>query len=141
MRALVAAVLVASCATAAISPPPERLAGCWIDRKADNTAITMRWLPQSSETAVLRGERLTYGPTGVISDRASYELSPEGAGWKLCVVSDPNAPRCYQVAEGESGSLEGGRAFVDAHGDRLRISIFADSVERITFQGVRDGCD
>lgn len=141
MRALVAVVLVASCATPVVTSPPERLAGCWIDRKADNTAITMRWLPQSSETAVFRGERLTYGPTGVISDRSSYELSPEGEGWKLCVVTDPAAPRCFQVAEGESGSLEGGRAFVDAHRDRLRISIFADGVERITFQGDRDGCD
>lgn len=141
MRALVAAVLVASCATAALPPPNERLAGCWIDRKADNTAITMRWLPPSPEATVLRGERLIYGSAGATTDRSSYELAPEGEGWNFCVVTDPTAPRCYRVAEGESGSLEGGRAFIDQHRERLRISIIADGVERIVFQGDRDGCD
>jgi hypothetical protein len=45
------------------------------------------------------------------------------------------------VAQGESGSLEGGRAFIDAFSDRLRISVVGDGDERTIFQGRRDGCD
>jgi hypothetical protein len=140
MRALLAAVLVASCATTVVPPPPDRLAGCWIDRKADNTATTMRWLADLENPGALRGERMTYTAAGVGADRGSYTLRPEGEGWTFCQAYDP-APRCWRVAEGESGSLEGGRVFIDAAYDRLRISIFDDSSERIIFQGARDGCD
>jgi hypothetical protein len=45
------------------------------------------------------------------------------------------------VATGNSGSLEGGRAFIDIHRDRLRIAILDGRVERVIFQGARDGCD
>jgi hypothetical protein len=140
MRALLAAVLVASCATTVVPPPPERLEGCWIDRKADNTATTMRWLADLENPGALRGERMTYTAAGVGADRGSYTLRPEGEGWTFCQAYDP-APRCWVVAEGESGSLEGGRVFIDAAYDRLRISIFDNSSERIIFQGERDGCD
>jgi hypothetical protein len=45
------------------------------------------------------------------------------------------------VARGEGGSLEGGRAFIDTHGERLRIAVVGDGPERVIFQGRRDGCD
>ena len=99
----------------------------------------MRWLTDQEVIGGLRGERLTYTAAGA-GDQGSYTLRPEGDSWTLCQIVDP-APRCFQVAEGESGSLEGGRAFIDAAHDRLRISIFNDGVERIIFQGQRDGCD
>ena len=139
MRALLAAVLVASCATA-VAPPPNRLAGCWIDRKPDNTAVTMRWLPDPEVPGALRGDRMSYTPQGVGEDRGSYTLRQEAGteAWMLCNLT---AERCWQVAEGESGSLEGGRAFIDATRERLRISLIDGAVERIIFQGARDGCD
>jgi hypothetical protein len=48
--------------------------------------------------------------------------------------------RCWRVAEGDGGSLEGGRAFIDAHGDRLRITVLGDGPEHLIFYGRRQGC-
>jgi hypothetical protein len=139
MRAVLASLLVAACATAASDrTPPERVVGCWINR--DVGASTMRWSPDREHEGVLIGSRITYGQTGVASARR-YSLQPSEEGWSLCELEAGVATRCWQVAQGEGGSLEGGRAFIDAHGDRLRIAVVGDGPERVIFYGQRDGCD
>lgn len=142
MRSLFAAFFVAACATAPNSgTPSERVAGCWIDRNADRTTITMRWLPDAEHPGALRGDLLRYGPTGAVGRGETLRLEQRGEGWSLCEVSD-DAGACWQVAEGEGGSLEGGRAFIDAHGDRMRIAVVDPSGgERVIYHGSRDGCD
>lgn len=141
MRAAAAACfLLAACATVgATAPPPERVAGCWIDR--DNAgATTMRWLPDRGRPGVLAGAKLVYRPTGApIASRYALEQSEEG--WSMCQLEGGVATRCWQVAEGQGGSLEGGRVFIDAYGDRLRITVIGDGPDRVIFNGRRDGCD
>lgn len=140
MRVAAACLLLAACATVGPpKPPPERLAGCWINR--DAAAVTMRWLPHRERPGVLTGSRLVYGQTGV-SSHTRYALEPSEQGWSLCELDSAGAAsRCWQVAEGEGGSLEGGRVFIDAHGDRLRIAVLGDGPEQVIFHGRRDGCD
>lgn len=141
MRAAVAALLLAACATTGqTSPPPERVAGCWINR--DNAgATTMRWLPDRERPGVLIGAKLVYRPTGSpVSWRYSLEQSEDG--WSMCQLDASGAAtHCWQVAQGQGGSLEGGRVFIDAYGDRLRIAVVGDGGERLIFNGRRDGCD
>lgn len=137
--AFAAALLLAACATSGAGrPPPERVAGCWINR--DARASTMRWLPDQARPGVLAGSLIVYGQTGVTSSRR-FALEPSGGGWSLCELQAGAATRCWQVAQGEGGSLQGGRAFIDAHGDRLRIAIIGDGPENVIFHGRRDGCD
>jgi len=140
MRAVVACLLLAACATSASSrTPAERLAGCWINR--DASAVTMRWLPHRERPGVLAGSRIVYGQVGVTSS-TRYTLEPSDQGSSLCELgADGAATRCWVVAEGEGGSLEGGVAFIDAHADRLRITIIGDGPDRTIFHGRRDGCD
>lgn len=128
-------VALAACATTDVTPPNERVAGCWINRDAG--AVTMRWLPDRAGGGVLVGSKITYGIGGNRQER--YTLAQGGEGWTLCQTAPENA--CWPVAQGESGPLEGGRAFIDAHGDNLRISVLAAHGERTIFQGRRDGCD
>ncbi len=138
MRALALVVMVAACATTG-EAPPDRLAGCWIARDGSGGATTMRWLPDTERPGALRGERLVYTAEGA-GPSESYRLEPRGDRWALCQAS-AEGERCWQVAQGEQGSLEGGRAFIDAHSEQLRISIVGDGPERVVFQGNRDGCD
>jgi hypothetical protein len=138
MRALAALVLVAACATAG-SPTTHRAAGCWIARDGTGAATTMRWLPDPARPGVLRGDKLIYDTSGATHGE-TYRLEPRGEDWALCEVTSAGE-RCWVVAEGEGGSLEGGRAFIDAHTDRLRISVIGDGPDRVIFQGDRDGCD
>jgi hypothetical protein len=136
MRAVLAALLVASCAT--LPPPSTRLAGCWIDRNDDGTATTMRWMPDESRPGVFNGALLNYTATGA-GEAERYTLQPRGRAWDLCRAG---TTQCWEVAQSSSGSLEGGRAFIDAHGDRLRVSVLDfRTEERIIFSGARDGCD
>ncbi|HYD88482.1 MAG TPA: hypothetical protein VEA80_13485 [Vitreimonas sp.] len=139
-RAVAACVFLSACATAAeVRPPAERVAGCWINRDAG--AVTMRWLPAQDRPGVMTGSRIIYGQTGV-SSSTRYTLEPSEAGASLCELgAEGAATRCWAVAQGEGGSLEGGRAFIDAHGDRLRITVIGDGPEQTIFQGRRDGCD
>jgi hypothetical protein len=137
--ALAAILVLAACATSAEEkPPPERVAGCWINRDAG--ASTMRWLPDRARPGVLAGSLIVYGQTGVTSS-SRYSLEPSGDGWSLCEIDAGAATRCWQVAQGQGGSLEGGRVFIDAHGDRLRIAVIGDGPEMVIFHGRRDGCD
>lgn len=100
----------------------------------------MRWLPDRERAGALLGDRLHYRTSGPV--RTRYSLEPSADGFALCELDNANtATRCWQVAQGEGGSLEGGRAFIDAYGDRLRITIVGDGADRTVFQGRRDGCD
>lgn len=135
MRAFAAALCVAACAT--LPPPNERVAGCWIARD-DFGATTMRWLPDRERPGVLAGDWLRYQRNGAATAR-SYTLAQEGEGWRLCLTG-ANA-QCWDVAQGEGGSLEGGRAFIDAGRDRLRIAVHSGGREDVIFSGRRDGCD
>ena len=135
MRALAALLLLAACATTQATPP-ERLAGCWIERSNLGGAETMRWLPDGS--GGLRGDLLRYGTSGV-TGRESYTLRAQAAGFALCQTGANET--CWSVAQGDGGSLEGGRAFIDSYGESLRISVVDSRGQRVIFQGRRDGCD
>lgn len=140
MKRLALCLLLAACATTGSGPPPpERVAGCWINR--DVGATTMRWLPDRERPGVMAGAKLVYRQTGSpVSTR--YSLEPSEAGWSLCELDAASAAaRCWQVAQGEGGSLEGGRAFIDTYSDRLRITVIGDGPDQTIFQGRRDGCD
>lgn len=141
MKRLLACLALAACATTQAPPPPERVAGCWIARNGTVSTTTMRWLPDRERPGVLLGDRLEYRASGEpIPTR--YLLEPSDAGHALCALDSANhATACWVVAQGQDGSLEGGRAFIDAYADRLRISIVGDGAERTIFQGRRDGCD
>lgn len=137
MRAVFALLFLAACATASGSPA-ERVAGCWISR-GEQGATTMRWLPDASRPGALQGDKLAYESAGA-QQAERYRLEPRGEGWALCQI-ETGGERCWQVAQGDEGSLEGGRAFIDAHREGLRISIVGDGAERTIFEGARDGCD
>lgn len=141
MRAAAACLLfVAACASVAPPrSPDQRLAGCWINR--DVGATTMRWLPDRARPGVLAGSKLVYRQGGApVATR--YSLEPSESGWSMCEIDAGGAAtRCWEVAQGQGGSLEGGRVFIDAHGDRLRISVIGDGPDRVLFHGRRDGCD
>ncbi|MBL8537205.1 MAG: hypothetical protein JNM59_07355 [Hyphomonadaceae bacterium] len=140
MRALPALLLLASCASVGASAtPPERVTGCWINRDAG--VVTMRWLPDRARAGMLKGVRATYGQAGA-QDVQNYSLQTSEVGWSMCQLDEGDvATACWQVAEGDGGSLEGGRVFLDVYGERLRIAIVGDGPERVVFHGVRDGCD
>lgn len=132
MRAVFALLFLASCAT--VQAPPERLSGCWINRADAGGASAMRWLPDVE--GGLRGE-LSASTGG----SEAYVLRQRADGWALCQIADGGQEPCWKVAQGAGGSLEGGRAFIDGDGERLRIAIVSESEERLIFQGARDGCD
>lgn len=139
-RAAASLLFVAACASApSETPPAEQLRGCWINR--DVGATTMRWLPDRTRPDVLAGSKLVYRQSGApISTRYTLEASEQGHS--LCELgADGAATQCWRVARGEGGSLEGGRVFIDSHGERLRIAVVGDGPERLIFQGRRDGCD
>lgn len=139
MRTLFALVFVAACATVYAPSPASRVAGCWIDRN-EHAVTTMRWFGDEMRPGALRGDLLLY-PEGAETPQAEiYRLEPRGQNWALCQV-EAVGERCWQVAEGAEGSLAGGRAFIDAHSESLRITIMGDGDDRVIFQGARDGCD
>ena len=139
-KAAVSLLFVAACATAPSDvPPDQQLRGCWINR--DVGATTMRWLPDRTRPDVLAGARLQYRQTGApVSTR--YTLEPSEQGHSMCELDAQGAAtKCWRVARGEGGTLEGGRVFIDNHGERLRIAVVGDGPEQVIFQGNRDGCD
>lgn len=139
MRVFIALLLTAACATFEPPTPDSRVAGCWISRDDAGSATTMRWLPDPARPGALRGDKLAYTPEGA-GQSEQYRLEPIGAQWSFCQI-EAAGERCWSVAEGEEGSLEGGRAFIDAHHESLRISVIGDGADRIVFEGARDGCD
>lgn len=140
MRAIAALLLLGACATApAPLAPPERLAGCWIDRESELT-VTMRWLPDRARPGVLEGNLLEYHRNMTPSRTARYTLEPRADHHAMCSHWQQE-PICWKVAEGEEGSLEGGRVFIDATEESLRIAVLSEGVEDVIFEGQRDGCD
>lgn len=139
MRALFALLLAAACATIADETPASRVAGCWIARDVSTGTTTMRWIPDPQRPSALQGDRLVYAGNGA-TESERYRLESSGVTWSLCQI-EAAGERCWQVAQGEEGSLEGGRAFIDSHGENLRITIVGDGADRVVFQGARDGCD
>jgi len=140
MRSALALLLVAACATAAPpAPPPERVAGCWIDRESELT-VTMRWLPDRARTGVHEGHLLEYRRNMTPNRSERYTLEPREGHHVMCSHWQEE-PICWKIAEGEAGSLEGGRVFIDAGEERLRIAVLSDGVEDVIFNGARDGCD
>lgn len=139
-RSLALLLFVAACATTAQVTPAQRAAGCWIDRPDGGPVTTMRWLPDAERPGALHGAKLVYADDTASANEA-YILEERAGAWTMCQL-EPAGERCWLVAQGESGSLEGGRAFIDLLGSRLRVSVM-DVVggERVVFQGDRDGCD
>ena len=136
MRAFLLLCLAAACATVAPASPGGRVAGCWIARDDAGGAQTMRWLPDADRPGALRGEKSVMSA----SVNELYRLEASGDVWSLCQI-ETAGERCWRVAEGREGSLEGGRAFIDAHHETLRISVVGDGADRVIFEGARDGCD
>jgi hypothetical protein len=141
VRAFAALLLLGACATAAPAPlpPAERLAGCWIDRTGEN-AVTMRWLADVARPGVLEGRLIEYAADPAQNRTARYTLEPREEHQVMCSHWQPE-PICWKVAEGEEGSLEGGRVFIDASQEGLRIAVFSGGIEEVIFEGRRDGCD
>ncbi len=98
----------------------------------------MRWTPDPAQPEAMLGVR--NDPRIGASTR--YRLGDGGKGQEFCELGSNGAPTlCWAVAEGESGSLEGGRAFIDRHGDRLTIEILGGPAGLTIFQGQRRECD
>ena len=136
MRALIACVALAACATTSALTPPERVAGCWINRDAG--AARMRWSETQNGAGAFRGSKTAFGIAGANTEHFALESADEG--WRLCRVEAGEANHCWSVAQGEGGSLTGGRAFIDRSGDTLRIAVIGDGPERVIFQGRREAC-
>jgi hypothetical protein len=133
MRIVAITLLLAACATSALSPA-ERLSGCWSDRAR---GVSMRWTPDATHPEVSNGVLIA-------SERLSrFVITPSDEDVVLCELEpDLSASRqCWTVAVGEGGSLEGGRAFVDRHGERLSVEVLGDGPRRELFRGRRVTCD
>lgn len=138
MRVVLVCALLAACATGPAPSPAQRLAGCWINR--DARAVTMRWNEDAARPGTLIGTKTSFGIAGVNASER-YALEPQGAGWRLCQRQNAGEEvRCWDVAQGEGGSLEGGRVFIDGGGDSVRIAVIGEGPERVIFQGRREGC-
>ncbi len=137
MRVLIACVVLAACATGSGLAPAERLVGCWINRDAG--AARMRWSETPNSAGVFQGSKTTFGIAGANSTE-HFTLENADGGWRLCRVDAGEAKHCWGVAQGEGGSLAGGRAFIDRSGDNLRIAVIGDGPERVIFQGARENC-
>ncbi|MFZ2031791.1 MAG: hypothetical protein WAU68_15880 [Vitreimonas sp.] len=136
MRALIACVLLAACATGSPLSPAQRLAGCWINR--DVGAARMRWSQSPNSEGAFLGSKTTFGIAGNnMIER--YRLENVEGAWRLC-RADAGGAQCWAVAQGDGGPLGGGRAFIDAGGDNLRIAVIGEGPERVIFQGHREGC-
>ncbi|MBS0385901.1 MAG: hypothetical protein JSS00_11190 [Proteobacteria bacterium] len=132
-NALIGALMLAACATGTSLTPPQRLAGCWINRDAG--AARMRWSEGAGGGLV--GVKTLFGIAGV-NTTERYALAATDGGWRLCRVDAGS--RCWNVALGEGGSLTGGRAFIDGGSDYMRIAVIGDGPERVIFQGRREAC-
>lgn len=136
MRIVILALVLAACAGVPIETPAQLVAGCWADRTATHATL-MRW--SSGAGAAMHGERLADGPSGAMQG-ARYSLAPDASGWQLCELAE-SGQTCWAVARARTGSLEGGRAFIDRYRDRLRVGIVgADGRDRVIFDGQREGC-
>jgi hypothetical protein len=134
MRALIACLVLAACATSTEVTPNQRLIGCWVNR--DARPARMRWSEDPAQPGRLLATKTTFGIAGDNSTER-YVLERSDDVWRMCMQGA--APRCWNLAHGESGSLEGGRVFIDG-GDTVRIAVLGDGPERVIFQGQRESC-
>ena len=82
----------------------------------------MRWLPDRERPGVLAGTRHVYRQTGA-PQVTRYHLEPSEEGVvDVRTRCGRRGDQMLEVARGEGGSLEGGRVFIDTHGERLRIT-------------------
>jgi hypothetical protein len=137
MRALIACILLAACATGSELSPAQRLAGCWINRDAG--AARMRWSESPNSDGVFLGSMTTFGLAGANSTER-YSLETADGAWRLCRLDAGDSRHCWGVAQGDGGPLTGGRAFIDRGGDSLRLAVIGEGPERVIFQGHREGC-
>lgn len=137
MRFAAFAFLLTACTTAGqVLSPPERVLGCWADRNGAAHSV-MRWRAGEAPGSAA-GEFISQSATPESRPRF-LALKPNGAGWTLCDTTEGGA--CWAVAQGESGSLEGGRAFIDRHHDRLSFSVVgADGRDLLRFVGESEAC-
>ena len=139
MRVLIACVLLAACVTGSGASPPQRVVGCWANRETRATT-TMRWVEDAQRPGTFLGTKNNYGAAAG-SPAERYTLEQQTDGWRICQQPEQSGDaRCWGVAQGERGSLEGGRVFIDGSGDALRITLMGDGPERTIFQGRREGC-
>lgn len=136
MRAALFALLLTACASAPEAAGGFGITGCWASR--DETLVeTLNWRESAGG---LEGELIVFAQGDAHAARNQLTLARNAEGWRLCEPTAEGAP-CWQVAHENTGSLEGGRAFIDRFGDRLRIGVVgADGVERKVFEGEREAC-
>jgi hypothetical protein len=101
---------------------------------SDAGTNSLRFTPDRSRPGILHGLLSRQG--GAVE---RYQLRQYMSGWSFCQI-EGGQDHCWQVAQEQSGSLEGGRAFIDAEGGHLRISVIGQEGERVIFEGQRDAC-
>ncbi|MDX2276987.1 MAG: hypothetical protein NW206_16170 [Hyphomonadaceae bacterium] len=136
MRPVLLAITLSACASVPQTAENFRLAGCWANRSQPQIQ-SMVW---RENAGALEGELVAFAEGEPASVRNAFTLTQTADGWRLCEPTAEGQP-CWLVAHGSTGSLEGGRAFIDRFSDRLRIGVVAaDGGERKIFEGVREDC-
>jgi hypothetical protein len=133
MRVVCASLLLAGCVTASALNPGERVIGCW---RNNDAAVAMTWGPDAAG-----GFIGVVSPDGEAGPRR-YNLRDSAEAWTLCErdAAGVTDAQCWPVAQGQGGSLQGGRAFIDRQGERLHIAVADGQSQRIIFAGRRAPC-
>ena len=136
MRFAALALLLSACATSQALSPPERVLGCWVER-SELVTTTLNW-SAGAEAGRVSGQLTTRNARETVS--LPLRLSgDEQNGWQVCGI--PARDSCFVVAQGASGSLEGGRAFIDRYGERLHLSIVdGNGGDLVRFVGESAAC-
>ncbi|MES1199779.1 MAG: hypothetical protein ABUS48_07350 [Pseudomonadota bacterium] len=145
MRPVLAALLLAACATsAAPDAVPSALRGCWIAREADRT-VTMRWFPEHGGSS-WHGDQLFYPKDGSAPEHQGFRIDAtagenEHFGWAVCPLDDglPHGAPCRALTFAHSS--EDYHAELIATADHLHFGFFDSGEELVLFDGPRDGCD
>lgn len=67
-----------------------------------------------------------------------YTLANTASGWALCTAEGGS---CWSVEQARSGSLQGGRAFIDGYGEHVQLVVVReDGGEALRFEGRRAAC-
>jgi hypothetical protein len=128
--ALLVAFALTACATAS-SSEFSHLRGCWIERKTNGEAATMRWFQARDD--LWNGDFILYAKAGQLSGRFTLERRAEG--WVYCGLPATNEGEA-QMACQPVGSI----VKLKATDEHLTISD-ARRLTPIVFDGKRDGCD
>jgi hypothetical protein len=95
MRALIACILLAACATGSELNPAQRLAGCWINRAAG--AVRMRWSENPNSEGLFLGSKTSFGIAGANSTER-YALENADGGWRLCRLALVTRGHCKRLS-------------------------------------------